>query len=288
MTAINHRKGSTLSPELRKGWEGARLGFTYADPHKRLPIAAHSYRFCLLVGVQPGRAGALLDDSDGGTPQRFVWLPTIDPDAPDELPAAPKPITWTTPLLPDADAFQDGMRIIAVCGEAEQAIRAERRTQLRGVDGALGAHALLCRLKLSVALALLDGHCGVRAEDWRLAGMLMDVSDATRGAIVETLQRKERAANLARGHAEAERDAVRSDRAADEQLRRACQSLRRRLEREGDWMTGAELRRDAGRRARDVFDEAVESLLQAGQIDVESIAGQGRSGRRIRLSAGGR
>ena len=33
----------------------------------------------MLVGVQPARAGTLLDDLDGGTPQRVVWVPPTWP-----------------------------------------------------------------------------------------------------------------------------------------------------------------------------------------------------------------
>ena len=42
----------------------------------------------MVVGVQPLRAGPLFDDVDAGTPQRFVWLPTDDPGAPKQRPAA--------------------------------------------------------------------------------------------------------------------------------------------------------------------------------------------------------
>ena len=52
-------------------------------------MPAGSYRACLTVGVQPLRSHTLLGASDGGLPQRFVWLPTSDPDAPDEPPADP-------------------------------------------------------------------------------------------------------------------------------------------------------------------------------------------------------
>ncbi len=89
LVALKSRQGSTLLPALRSAWSGERLGFSYADPDKALPIERHSYRLGLVLGVQPGRAAPLLDDADGGTPQRFLWMPTTDRDAPDELPAAP-------------------------------------------------------------------------------------------------------------------------------------------------------------------------------------------------------
>ncbi len=89
LVALKSRQGATLLPTLRSAWSGERLGFSYADPDKALPIERHSYRLGLVLGVQPGRAAPLLDDADGGTPQRFLWMPTTDRDAPDELPAAP-------------------------------------------------------------------------------------------------------------------------------------------------------------------------------------------------------
>src|SRR5258707_333753 len=72
--ALKDRTGSTLIPELRKLYSGEELGFGYADPDKRVLIPDHSYRACIIAGVQPGRGQALLADADGGTPQRFCWL----------------------------------------------------------------------------------------------------------------------------------------------------------------------------------------------------------------------
>jgi Bifunctional DNA primase/polymerase, N-terminal len=88
--ALAGRGGSTLIPELRKAWMGERLGFGWADVEKAVVIMAHRYRMTMIVGVQPGRGGTLLLDADGGTPQRFLWLPTTDVDAPDDPPTEPE------------------------------------------------------------------------------------------------------------------------------------------------------------------------------------------------------
>ena len=85
LTALGNRNGTTLVSQFRKGWSGEALTFGYADRTKAIEVAAHSYRMSLIVGIQPGRGRALLEDSDGGTPQRFIWLPTHDPEAPREL-----------------------------------------------------------------------------------------------------------------------------------------------------------------------------------------------------------
>lgn len=91
--AIGGRNSSTMLPILRSAYSGEALGFSYADPTKAIKLCAHRYRFCMGVGVQPKNAGTLLHDSDGGTPQRYVWLPVLDPDMPDERPSAPPALT---------------------------------------------------------------------------------------------------------------------------------------------------------------------------------------------------
>ena len=58
LAALHRRQASTLLPELRKAWMGDALGFAYVDKEKRLTLARHSYRLCLVVGIQPERAAA--------------------------------------------------------------------------------------------------------------------------------------------------------------------------------------------------------------------------------------
>ena len=114
LAALDARRGTTLLPELRKAWIGETLGFAYADPAKRLLLRPHTYRLTLVAGIQPTRAGVLLDDGDGGTPQRFLWLPAANPDAPDEPPTEPKPLTWAYPRKPVNANGTDGNRPYSV------------------------------------------------------------------------------------------------------------------------------------------------------------------------------
>ena len=54
-------------------------------------------RFGLSVGIQPDRAGWLLDEADGGTPQRFLWLPVTDKNITATPPFEPAPWPWAAP-----------------------------------------------------------------------------------------------------------------------------------------------------------------------------------------------
>jgi hypothetical protein len=65
------------------------LGSANADAVRRVILRKHTYRFGMVVGVQPEKAGPLLFDAPAGTPQRLIWLPATDPAIPNR--PAPTP-----------------------------------------------------------------------------------------------------------------------------------------------------------------------------------------------------
>src|ERR1019366_6850856 len=89
LTALGSRVGSTILSVLRSAFSGEKLGFSNASKERTLPLDRHTYRLCLILGVQPERAATLMNDDGGGTPQRFLWLPPADPDIPDITPDTP-------------------------------------------------------------------------------------------------------------------------------------------------------------------------------------------------------
>ena len=273
------RAGSTLSPTLRSAWMGADLGHAYADATKRLALPSHSYRLGLVVGVQPERAAVLLDDAAAGTPQRFLWMPGGDPTIPDVEPAEPEPIRWTPPRARGA-ADRDGHHVIAVCDTAASTIKSARRARLRGDGTALDGHALLCREKAAAALALLAGRDGVNEQDWALAGVVMDVSDATRAAAQQTLNATKRACEVARGRSQG----VVTLAAEEVVSRAAVQRVRRRLlgRITGEWTSSSALRRQLAARDRDLFEDAVGPLVKDGLIERRQVEYQGNKGHEYR------
>lgn len=278
LTGHSGMTGSTVLSEIRKFLMGEKLGSFYVDKEKRVEIGKHSYRGALVVGVQPGRAGVLLNDIDGGTPQRFLWLPVTDPDVPDIPPDTPAPMMWTLPRDVPADERPSGLRPIAVCDTAADAIRHARKEALRGRGNPLDGHALLVKERVAAALALLDGRYGITEDDWELAAIPMAVSNATRDAVGAHLAEATKRANKAKGHAEADRIEVMEDR----QDMRVAHAIGITLEGHRDWMTGAVLKHTLASRDRAVFESAVMRLRQAGQIEVETVEYQGQSGARFR------
>ena len=92
LTAAGSMTGSSLWAELRSAWSDERVGHDYADATKSVVLQPRRYRLCMIVGVQPLRAGPLFDDVDAGTPQRFVWFPVDDPGAPNSGPTPQGPL----------------------------------------------------------------------------------------------------------------------------------------------------------------------------------------------------
>lgn len=277
LASLGAQNGSTLLAELRRVYMAEKLGHLFVDPTKRVPIDAHSYRAGLIVGIQPTRAGVLLDDADGGTPQRFVWLPTTYPH-PDERPPVPAPWKWTAPTL------SSGRNIIKVCDTAAHEIDASALARSRGEGDPLDGHRLLCREKVAAALGLLNGRLEINDDDWRLSGVVMAVSDATRSSVVGALCAAASQRNIAKAKAEGDRAVVVTESTEKAGLARTGQSITRALSRRDGWVAGGELRRGLTSDARKFYDAAIDHLLAGGQIERrDTLGGGGNAGIEYRI-----
>ena len=283
------RTGSNLLPQLRKVWDGANLTFGYADRTKSISVAEHTYRLSMVVGVQPARAGTLLSDVDGGTPQRYLWLPTDAPNTPMEDVEAPEPIDlreiaegWPEPqtdafgnLAERLQAADEGHpaeqeRLLSLPDAARDQIRTNRKRKNRRevTDPALDGHLGMCRMKAAAALALLHKEREVPPEFWEMSGVLMEKSQATRASVEAQLAEKGRVVNRARGRAEGERAVVAEEVKDEAAVKRVAQGILRWLNRHGEG-TYAKVRKDgcAGR-DRDHFGPALDWLVDAGSVVV--------------------
>src|SRR5262249_8749776 len=147
--ALSSRKGSILLPTLRDAFFALQLG-TSNRAASSLHLADDSYRLTLSVNVQPARAGVLLDDSDGGTPQRFMWFPAKDrritinrPDMPLPL-GIPHQSRWEFPHTLDIPKHAEDLIIRE---------HAKRQDDEQNSRDALDGHAVFSREKLAFGLA---------------------------------------------------------------------------------------------------------------------------------------
>ncbi len=278
LTALGNRQGATLMPTLRSAWSGEALGHSYADPSKALKVEARAYRCSLMLGVQPTKAGPLLEDADGGTPQRFLWVPVVDPDMPRKRPPAPEPKKWDR-KFPSVQRYE-----MAVCEEAIDTIEEAHWLRSRGEGDPLDGHALYTRLKVAAALALLDKRLDVTADDWRLSGRIMSKSDATRAGVQRELRERATEANIGRAKAEAARAVVVAEEVDAQAVRRASQAVKNALGKKPDaWVSRKELRQSIAGRNKPNLDDALAALVLSGDIETEAVAGTSGAGSRYRL-----
>ncbi len=304
LTAAGAMTGSSLWAELRSAWSDERVGHDYADATKSVVLQPRRYRLCMIVGVQPLRAGPLFEDADAGTPQRFVWFPVDDPQAP-TLRGTP-PVPLDLPRWPEADTQfnMDNyraqqlatpvdralLRVLTIPSEAEAVVDAVAREKLRGnpdVDP-LDGHRLLCQLKVAAALMRLCDRTEITSKDWKLAGIVMAVSDRTRAQVKNKLDAERTRRNLHTAEASGARKIVETQmaaRAEAEDIARVADVIVAALTKAGDrTLAGSAVRRAMGRdRDRHLMPKALEYLEVDGRIKVEQIERRGQAGVKITL-----
>lgn len=273
-------QGSTTLSTLCSAWSGEALGSAYADPEKNVQVKAHTYRMCLIAGVQPLKAGALLDDADGGTPQRFVWVPADDLWAPARsgLPAAPEPIKW---VLPRWMQGLEDVTDIKVCPEAVEIIREQRHFKLKRQAGALDGHALQTRLKVAAGLGLLNGRAEASLDDWELAGMVMDLSDSTRARVQNEIADDGAKRTKSQGTAEGFKESAKADvlaAAEDRAVQRVAANLLKKLSDVPAGIAGGALIRTLRSSDRKYFAAAMDGLEFDGRVRQEPITYKGADG----------
>jgi hypothetical protein len=315
LTATGGRGGSTLMSELRYAWSGERLGIDYAADEKAIVLQSQRYRLCMVVGVQPLRAGPIFDDADAGTPQRFVWFPTTDPDRPKDRPVEPRRLDlppWPG-LLADGElgpdsgdegsvafdrndvlasqmnvsADSDEFEVLAVPDAVYSAID-EQAFAVLGDDASidpLDGHKLLCREKIAAAIAILRKHKEITEHDWSLAGTAMKVSDLTRADVLKTLAAEAGARNRKAGQAAGLRKVAEAERVASEQGRKVARIADKIVEklRSKNDQTLNEIKKQFSGPDKQYVDGALLELEEDSRITKLPFEYRGRPGLRIHL-----
>lgn len=263
LTALGARQGSTLLPTLRSAWSGSSIGFGYADPTKKLNMAAHTYRLGLVVGAQPTRCEALFDEADAGTPQRFIWAPLIDPHAPDEPPENPGPLPE-----PPRSQFVGFESTVTVCDALRSTVLANRKQTLRtGQTNGLDGHALLNRVKVAAAVALMEGRLDVTDDDWELAGRIQSTSDLTRAWVQAQIANERAKTGRQRAEVRANEAVVVDSTVSEARVARVGRVIARAVHRAGEeGMARGEAKKRAAKRDRGDAEAGIAFAVAAGWI----------------------
>lgn len=280
LAGLASRQGSILLAQLKSAAMGEQLGQSNASEATTRIVAAHSYRLCMSVGAQPAHTGVLFDDTTGGTPQRFLWFLTIDPDMPAEAAPDPDPLDTELPLWCPGE---DGVVEITYGPPeiSEQIIDAHIARQ-RGQAEALDGHAMLTRCKVAAVLAILHRRSVVSELDWQLSGAVMAESARVRDWIVTESKKATRRRVQERAHARA----MGEEFIAARKLERAKAAVLRWLDQHEE-LSASALRRRARSDWRDQMSAAIEELTDEGLIIGREVVGGGSRGMAYRLAQGG-
>jgi len=271
------RDGTTLDVVIRTAHSGGALGQTNASKATSRRLAPNSYSIGMVVGFQPGKAGALLTPEaiDGGTPQRFVWAAgQISQSDRLKIEEHPTSFDWPGPLRVNR-AIWNRTGTVKIDSLLAAGIRGHHLDLLSGrvaPPPALDAHETLITLRMAVLLALLEGRFSPTVADHERARTLWAVNQDVRRWVVAQVEDAE-ASELRR---QVDKDIVRSqaqawarDRATtvDGQVR---QAILRGLA-DGATTPGV-LKSNITKRLHPYFMETLGDLVKEGSVKVERTA----------------
>jgi hypothetical protein len=280
LAAIGGRSGSTLLPTIRSAWSGTTLGNTNASEERRRIVPAGTHTYGIVVGIQTAHAGALLNDVDAGTPQRFTWVSAIDPNIPDQAPDWPGPLRWQPPDPGQLDPYTERGNWTRHPLHIDPVIRddvitadlARQRGQhhLDPLDG----HSMLIQLRVAALLAILNDQLDITQDDWHLAQHVMHASNTTRNHVqavvaAEANRRETQTRQRLAGRAVATDTAVTRN-----QTDQAARALWRKVSSEPG-ITARCLQQRCSDRQRDVFNDAITHAKDMGWLIETHEPGQG-------------
>jgi hypothetical protein len=287
------RSGSTLFQNLCSVWSGGDAGNKNVGKENTRYLPAGSYTYGLVIGVQPAKVAAVVNDKDGGTPQRFLWTPAPRGFRLDERPAWPGTFPWTPPLPQD-------LRSIAVLHTTatestehyyltqDQAITDEMHEQDNAVNAQeillddFDVHRMLMKRRVAGLFTLLDGEVHIPPVLWEHAEGLMATSDATRALVLN--ETRAEADRTFEGKKRFQSSiAVAQDEAVSLRRTVTCATkIAERVHAEPERWLYSTMRRTVTARDREVMADAIEHAIAEQWIKVVEEAGQGKPKRALR------
>lgn len=266
--ALGKDTGSTLLSEMRTLLTGGQTGSQNATATRQRELPAGSYTFQIVAGVQPTRAGALLDGRDAGTPQRFIWVSVTDPKTalhPDDRPAWPGNLDWNDAFLL-AFEFGDPYVRYPEWLRDEMVDHDYKVSQEGSSGGELSRHGHLNLLRLKVASGIAFLHQSPIIEDLHVE--IADLVLASSKRVQLDCERAVAAAAHDRRKKAKESEEQINEEIVDARLAKLTKNARAGLLRaKGEWVRWHNLR--PAYRDREKYAESVWEAL-VGMKDVET------------------
>lgn len=281
LKALMGRDDNKLSATLREAWTGSRLGNDYSGAESKFVIGDNRYRFCFVVGVQPDRAETILSGVAGGLPQRFLWLPmTVSPGQhlrktgdrsdlkPIILPAVSQEdaaaiAAWKLVMSTDADSAD--WRVLTIPNAVRAQIEAARELVLQGLSDEHEGHRLLTQEKLAMGFAILHGRVsGFNTEHWRMADLLLRVSDETYSLLWQRLHHRKLDARMREAEVSGKVRHARTEAQERELRNQVRQRVLEALEKGRS--SKSDLRNGRSKLQREVLDQVLQELVNEGLV----------------------
>jgi hypothetical protein len=200
------RNGTTIAQVIRSAWSGEMLGDANATAERDRQLDEGSYAIGMTILFQPETIGPLFDAAEvgGGTPHRILYAAAdndlLPEQPPTDIPADPGPLVvhhrqhegTRGPVRGDYPRFAPLRFVLADEGVRAQLIAARwaglrRDPVLAELDGKRNE----MRGRVAAILAWWDdGRTELTAEDWDIAGQILDTSDRVRDAAIAVGTRK--------------------------------------------------------------------------------------------------
>lgn len=291
LKAAMGRQGSTILPTLLESFSNEPLGDDTKGKQFQIKIPPYAYRLAAVIGVQPSNANVLFAEAQTGLAGRFIYVPSIDRDAPAQRPVPPSgPFPFDTMRIPEGNGLEsiaamlkygglehmpdngpdarDGYPLVTITFPDQAAAYADH-AQLLSVTGkadALDAHRVELVARLAALFALMDYRLEANMDDWRIALAFMDVSDRIRADCVEQTRRS--AVDWQAEQISVKRDAEEQANAAIvERAKSRLLDLLDTLDPTCEGISERDLRNRLSPPQRKVMGDALADLYKGGKVD---------------------
>lgn len=258
VSAIASRTGSTLIPQLLHAWSGETLGATTKTKELDTHVRGGAYRFSAIFGVQPANAGIFVSEGvENGFAGRCLYFCTTDTRLDEHARDVPPEGEWEPFKQPDATRPITITYPKRVRDYALSLIREGTKGNVRDVNG----HRAEQIGRVAALYALADGRTVVSDEDWTLALLAVERSDAVR----EWLFARYRLEQVRSEAARVETKLSARDDADARKIERVAERLLRKLRTKVEGFTARQLRQFLGRDGK-YFDNAINDLVSSGTV----------------------
>jgi len=223
----------------------------------------------MAVGLQPTFFASLLDGTNAGTPQRFLFASVTNPELDDATHGYPEPITLGLTGTKSVGRFTVD-RVI------EQSIRARRLRVSRGVEipDPLDTHNALLTMKTAALLSILEGDddLAITVDRWNAATMIVDNSRNVRNYLIDLARVDHVERLIERAKIAAHQQITKDEVLRENRVRQCAATMTRKAKKEGRKMTKKELRhsiagKHRGRNDDEMVDDAITYAVNKGTED---------------------